>query len=460
MTLRLNKCRIRQFDLAEIVFFIAIFGSSIIGAKVGRISINKIAIVPLTIYLIRNGISVRFGKGIRTHLLLLYCTMLFSCAFALARRDMLITKNGYYSTLILYLLQLLVFYMPLCLAMKNKTNIELVNKHFLRAFVIVVRIHCAWAILQEIVYFFAQVSINDLLFLNLLRGLGSQYWTPYVLFDKLYIRASGFNSDPAYFGILLIFGFALDKKPLNRIAYAVLSVLTFSRTTIIGMLIAIGLRIYFDRKKKIRAKTVLEIIFIAFLVALIVFFPNTNELIRKAISRFDFFHFDQSNWSISSFRHFNFYPYSFLVFKRSSIIEKLFGFGPRIDGIAFTLYSDIIAGLALNGTNLTDVWCVESDFVGLLLGCGLCGLCLYYSLLLRMIRNSIQCYKIIVICLLTMGLMYNYYSVTFINLFFIFFVAVAENRGGSGSPACSHNNPINELGFNTNLDHQAVSYRT
>ena len=186
--------------------------------------------------------------------------------------------------------------------------------------------------------------------------------------------------------------------------------------------LAFLLYLFYDKSNYSKMIIVLPTLFLLFMLIVFVS-PTVASFVLSIFSRFDFLKGDVSSWSTSSYIHIMYYPCAISVFMRSGVLKQLFGIGPRIDGIAFTQFSDTIEVLKLDGVRSV------SDFVGMLLGGGLLGLVSYYYMLIHLWKHSKDYrYKMFCICLAVAGLMYNYNSLTIINLCFICFQSLCKKQ--------------------------------
>ncbi|KAA8665385.1 hypothetical protein F3O63_17165 [Clostridium sp. HV4-5-A1G] len=108
---------------------------------------------------------------------------------------------------------------------------------------------------------------------------------------------------------------------------------------------------------------------------------------------------------------------------RSSIDQQLFGYGPRVSGIAINMNEDIALRTNVFASNdYYTAWNIECDVITLLLGHGIIGCFLYYFACYECIRKC-KSFKLAVIVVIIGGFTYQFYSLTMINLMFIFMEA-------------------------------------
>ena len=123
----------KHLSLLGICLIIAVFGSSIIGAQIGPISLNKVALIPLLIYLIcvflLNNTKYIQVKYINKNQIYWYLICILSCLISLFRSNIGQEFKGYYSNSINYLIQIVVFFIALVFFMGgDQEKGRLINK--------------------------------------------------------------------------------------------------------------------------------------------------------------------------------------------------------------------------------------------------------------------------------------------------------------------------------------------
>ena len=101
--------------LFEISLFIAIFGSSIVGAKIANISLNKVCLIPLILFLWLLQLQKKKYNVLRIinkKIFVWYGVTIFSCIVGLLRFNIGNNYLGYNSNLIFYYRLFLTLFSP------------------------------------------------------------------------------------------------------------------------------------------------------------------------------------------------------------------------------------------------------------------------------------------------------------------------------------------------------------
>lgn len=437
-----------------ILIFIAVFGTSIIGATIFGVSLNKVALIPLEIYLLfSSGVNLKFKVNNRQKTLLYwYIVMclgslsgiLFSLTYNERITDVLIKKA------IMQIFSYVAIYMPIALLIWNSKKREIYLKYFKKAFILVARIQAIWGVLQFGIYHLFGININQ----NILGVLFGGNWTALSNLANssvgVVLRVSGINRDAAFFGALLVIGFILDENSLFKFVYVVCAALALSRVALVAIAFVLFYQflikfkdILVNHKVKLLGRYIL--IMVVFIVVFILIYNNSPALqkqITRVLERF----LTVSTGADGTNRHMG-YPLATLQLETLNIplIQKLFGVGNGSGGILLSYYSNEIEWLGLSSSmkELTSVWAVESDIANIFLETGLIGGIFYYIFYYKSYKFAK--YDITKRCLvLTMavfGIMYNLAGITFMQILYI--TLFASDFKLSGLPATNKN--INEI---------------
>lgn len=422
------------FDMKNFCLFFAILFSSMLGYSIAGISINKIALVPLIIAIIFGGLvqikdyNLSLNK-LQIILILIYSFSIVSCFFNYMKNY---NYKDYYSRLSFWVLQILIFYLPIIFFAKRayKNNFKNI---FMNCLCIVCRIQSVWAIFQFFFYYIIGKDINFVLFNEILGGFIKGSESAY-LYDRseLALRVTGFNYDPAFLGILLVLGFCIDKK-IYKYIYFIVACLAMSRTAIISIIVVFLYdRVVHPHKVTKSSKKLLGIAGVLLgILALWIFYrknPYFSYQIDYVISRMQNI-FNGATRDQGTSRHILYIPYAIYswIFE-ANIIEKLIGIGSRVSGLAFSTSNFISSKMILTNNMKTSAWGIECDFADVLLGLGLIVLVLYYYILFKIFKTGEENDKKIAISLFIFGFMYNCFTTTLVQLLLIVLTSNYQNE--------------------------------
>ena len=434
MSLRRVTVNRRPYIVLNICMLIAILGSSIVGAQIGPISLNKIGLIPLLIYLLaeylaaysenHSGISIRFMNQGQVWW---YVIGLISSVIGLFRFNIGREFVGYYSNLINYLIQIIIFYIPLLLLTASYKRKDVLLQAFKTSLLLTCRIQMIWAFLQFVLYTGIHFDLNKEILVNTLGGLGRDTWTVFLWdYGAPVLRISGLNYDGAFLGYILLIGFIFDDNKIMKVAYTTTILLSLQRSALLGLVLVI---MYITMAYLIKVKNSLKPIrYTVVSIALIVIFiivldriPIVNDYFTKFMARFDFLQANAlTNLSSSSSRHILYLPYSVKTLFSIDPIVFILGIGPRASGVALTLNIQDLKALTLDSNMVGASWAIECDFAEILLGTGILGAIAYYwgcYLLYRQGNLKIRAY---IIALIGVGLMYDFSHLTITHMLLTF----------------------------------------
>lgn len=283
-------------------------------------------------------------------------------------------------------------------------------------------IQMIWGYMQLLLYKMG-IDLNTIVFgkiLHMYPGVATHYS------EYGGIKVSAFCWNAGNFAPLMIIGYVLSKKPYVKIAFILISLLSGSRTLMLGMLFCITIKVLIGIYEKKKVSRTLMLIIGAGAIAVVVVFILKAKIIIPRIARsiavlnvFNNFYTEGSTNT-----HILYLLRIFDVTKKNDILSNLIGYGPNCSGYAFVkhyrFYTDI------------GKWSMECDYVNILWNYGYLGFITYYTWLVKNMRKCVKIlnensYIILFLTLMIMGLMYN---VTFnwVNLLFIF-IFILCNRG-------------------------------
>ena len=394
-----------------------IFFSSIIGAKISNISLNKICIIPLYIYLL---FHINKKPKISTDvipLLLFYLTSVISAILSLTAPYSSI--QGYTSRSVMYLVQTLFIYIPLAILIYNYHAKQEILESSKSAAVFTYRINILFALLEFFSFFLVNTTLSNGI-LKLFYGIDNASALINLGSLGIFLRPTGLNMDPAYFGIILTIGIIFEKKKIWKWIGMFVAIISMSRTAII---IVIVLYIYEIIRKKnilmVSKEAVISISAVLFAITLLLLkSSNISSQIAGLLARFNIFSESQSA-DYGTLRHLVYIPKSIEVFiTQFNPIQMLFGFGPRQSGTIIA--NSHIMDNYLNAEMFKMPWTIECDISELLLGYGIVGLILYYVNVFSLKNYGDDGRKLLIVIFLY-SIMYDISSSTIAVLFIMIY---------------------------------------
>lgn len=276
------------------------------------------------------------------------------------------------------------------------------------------RIQAVWGILQIVLQYGAGININQILFVDILHSSNSRDWVMgFFSGNSWNMRITGLNFENSMFALVVCLGAALEKERVWKIVLLTVAVLSLSRTgwvMVVGYLCVIMARIikkkYIISKKKLIKRVSGSVATIV--ISLIAYFKV--HAIQRQVANILLRVRDTDSVGISGMRHLLYYPYGFEIWlTRSNILQKLFGYGMRCSGVAFSEQHDICNIIGIGA--YSSAWAVECDVIGLLLGGGICTFLAYY---IEMFKNLKTKYRDAIIVLLIGGITYHYHSISYV----------------------------------------------
>lgn len=425
----------------NICIFVAVFGSSIVGAQISSVSLNKMCLIPLWAFLLVSGANngLQFHRNfVSRDQLIWYVVCSISTMIGLLRYNIDTQFVGYTSALLNYLVQIIVFYIPIMILVAHYNNKKKLLDSFSRILILTCRIHMLWALAQFVLYNMFSFDLNKTVFVELLGGLGRTNWTNF-LWDYGFpvLRISGLNYDGAFLGYILLLGVTFDSKKILKLAYSVTILVSMQRSALMGLILIVIYHLCIKIKKneiKINLNKMIKsatLVVIAVVVIALAFkqVPVLNDYLNKFLARFDFFG-GLDDASVSSSRHILYLPYAIKTIFEINPIVFLFGIGPRASGVAFVLNASNLKDLVLSATMYTKAWAAECDFAEVLLGTGVFGAIMYYKNCLTLYKLGDYFIKTYIVFLVVLGLMYGVSHLTLTHLLMTIFYlkAVCENK--------------------------------
>lgn len=331
------------------------------------------------------------------------------------------TNSAWVQKTLSYTIQTILIWIPFLVLLYNDKHYFIYKNNFIKGFKISIFIHAIWGTLEIVLWNVLQYKLNEEILGKLFGAEFNHGATSFTYINgTFFIRPSGINFEPAYFGVLLLIGFFITNKLWIKGYYLILLLICLSRTSILGLVLVIAY-IFIKNISNIKflIRAALSILAVTILLSItIMASPQIKDRIDSAMFRSNISNADINKDGTD--RHLAYYPLSVeIMFSNSNILQTLFGYGARISGYPFQINKDIVQQISIQ--NFKPGWSVESDLVDILVGNGLIGFILYYSVLLYNIKiikdkNLLLTNVILLIC----GITYGFYSLTFFTILLIF----------------------------------------
>lgn len=398
-----------------------VFFSSIVGGQFLGVSLNKVCMIPLILYLLLY--SKKFS--LRKSLFPLAGLYLIGALAAIVSLTAPYATNidGYVSRSVFYTIQLLVLFIPmLCLISGSKRKEEILQST-IDSIVLTSRINIVVVFLELASFFVVNESLTNNI-LKLFYGIDNAaalIWLPGL---GVFLRPTGLNMDPAYLGIILVFGFLFEKNFVWRILSFAAVACAMSRSSILIMVV-IAVYSYIKtngiRKIKPRYFVIATACIIAVVYAMVAI-PSVNSQITGMLSRLHIAN-EMKSEDVGTMRHLLYIPKSIEVFLfQYNPIQQLIGYGPRLSGtiIAHANVMDVY----LNQEMFHTTWSIECDIAELLLGYGIIGFGLYYYCIFKL--RKIKGYgKMLFLVFFLYSIMYDISASTYAQFVLIVFMSCA-----------------------------------
>lgn len=360
---------------------------------------------------IRYGIKISKNTEISYIIMsILTCVSYYICISRMPEK----WKNGIGTAFIQFILTLIIY--VYFLSLKNKQPL----KKFVYGVYVSSIFQMIWGYAQ-IIFNYMGKDLNNLVFKNILHMV-SDSATQYQFGN---LKVSGLCWNAGNLAPLVIFGYVYTNSIYLKILFVILSILSGSRTMMLGILFCLVLEtiIRLKNKGKLSAKKILIFILAAILcVGFILINWNTTILFFNRIA--GLLNITNNIKREGSTNTHYFYLSSIIrTTKLNDILSNLFGYGPGCSGYVFSHFY----GYYVNSPK----WSVECDYVNRLWNYGYFGTLVYYY---WYIKNVFLCKKIdskyivLFVTLLFEGLFYNI-TFNWVSLLITFiFILEKENE--------------------------------
>lgn len=274
-----------------------------------------------------------------------------------------------------------VFYIIVLIYFSNKHNDA--AKSYLEGVYISSIIHMVWGYLQFILYTISGIKLNDVVFVDLLH-MSTNTLTQ---IKDGNIALSGLCWNAGNMAPLLLFGFAMSTSISLRAAFALCTLLSGSRTAVLG-LSAFVLFSYITEsdKSKVSKRIWMSVMGVVIIGIPVLFLTGRMSPIIYAIqTTFSYFSRETLARQSSAIIHLRYLTSIFDVAKFAGLIKTLFGFGIGCSGYPFTVL--------FNQFNTPDFgpWVVECDIINQLWSTGVLALIIRY---LWYMKYFVKAYKV------------------------------------------------------------------
>ena len=408
-------------NVLKICIFLMVFFSSIVGAQIFGISLNKICMLPLLFYLITTSQKFSLRKSLFP-LVGFYLIGALSAIVSLTASYA--TKiDGYVSRSAFYTIQLLVLFIPmLCLISESKRKEEILQST-IDSIVLISRINTVVVFVEMFSFFVVGVGLANCI-LKIFYGVDNAVALINLPAIGIFLRPAGLNRDPAYLGIILVFGFLFEKNFVWKLLSFAAVACAMSRSSILIMLV-IAVYSYIKtngiRKVKPRYFVIATACIIAVVYAMIAI-PSVNSQITGMLSRLHIAN-EMKSEDAGTMRHLLYIPKSIEVFLfQYNPIQQLIGYGPRLSGtiIAHANVMDVY----LDQEMFHIAWTMECDIAELLLGYGIIGFILYYCCIFKLRKINVYG-KMLFLVFFLYSIMYDISASTYAQFVLIVFMSCA-----------------------------------
>ena len=190
----------------EIVLFIALMGASMLGAQMLSFSLNKLALIPLEIYLvwyvIKNKEEIRISKFC-IPLLIFYFAQFAGSIVGLLNTNFRQQYLTYYDRLSNNLLQVIFFYIPILIFLSSVNEKNRIYLSLKKCIVLVARIHMIWVFVQFIAWYIFDLDFNEFVFQTIFNNFFGELFSSSTVIHingSTQLRATGLNREPAWMG--------------------------------------------------------------------------------------------------------------------------------------------------------------------------------------------------------------------------------------------------------------------
>lgn len=319
-----------------------------------------------------------------------------------------------------YAIQVMIIYL-LFIITNSKHKLIYISNNFFSGLKLSLFVQAIWGVLEIIAWRFFSFKFNDFIFVNVLKlneRLNINHsFTNFIWSDGSQVfRITGIGWEPASFALYMILGYILFDNYILKLLFTGLLFLSNSRTGLVAFFVVnvfYFFRLSISRKyykNLLNTRNIVISIIIVLIITLIVKINlfNINDTIQLTISRIRIQNINTDN---SYSTHYSYYPASInILFNYSNIKSILFGYGSRISGYAFNMYTNI------STQPINIPWNPETDVVSILIGNGILGFIAFYTMLFYCIKRSSTKTALVIFGFFISGFLYIYNMAFWYNL--------------------------------------------
>lgn len=263
---------------------------------------------------------------------------------------------------VLFLVVFIYFY-------KNRTDTDAI--YFIKGVYFAAIFQMCWGVLQFVFYSMFQISINQVIFGDFLH-MQTRMLTQY---KGNSIALSGMCWNVGNLAPLIVIGYSLTNSMILKIAFLCFSVISGSRTMLLGMVASVAVECIISvvkRKKKIKLRHVLVIVsfFVLGIVTLLCINPVRIAVFDKVNDLMQAFSKASLTTQSSARVHARYWTTIPRVTQWSGVIHSLFGYGLGCSGYPFSVLLNQYVG---------EEWSVECDYISKLWSTGYVGFVVFYT---------------------------------------------------------------------------------
>lgn len=435
--MKCSSCKPFSFhenNVFQFVTFFAVLGASMSGAMLFGQSIGKVALIPFELFLIAKSDGIKVQTNRKVNMLLLWYLL---CIASYLSGLVFMVHTGYSYPLVKnaanQIIQIIIFYIPIALLINSSGRRIHIIKVIIKNILYVAKIQALWAFAQFAFYYILRFDLNGFVFKQAFGGMlgGTSNWTGYNNLPGQFaiLRVSGLNHDMAFFAVIMVIGYILEKNLYWKLIYVFACTISLSRSGMATLCIVFLYQFLFRKKefgRKIIAKymTVATFSMIAF-ISLYTGSYNVRVTVNRLFMRFATI----ATGGDGTGNHTGYFKRVFdTIFGSSPIMQTLFGVGLNTSGILLQFVD------AINSKSFSDAaytpWAIESDLAGILTGVGIAGYIYFYFFMayLFFMQKNVEV-KEIVLALVVFGIMYNVSTSTLIQLVYMVAVITLSHGG-------------------------------
>lgn len=279
-----------------------------------------------------------------------------------------------------------------------------------------------WGFLQFVFYNVMQIKINNIIFGDLLKMQTREL----TQLKGNSIALSGMCWNAGNLAALMCFGYFFCDSTFLKVMFIAFSLLSGSRTLLLGMCICVIGDLYIHKNEKISLNRNTIIWALSIVTVMVVIIFNNRLILTHLIEKINYLieAFSRENLSsqTSSKIHLRYWLTIGQVAKWNGTIHNLFGWGNGCSGYPFS---------AIFGQFVGEQWVVECDYINRLWSFGFVGFFLWYGWFIKMMLNGLKIdkkYFFLLFAILIEGITYNVIQMWSYLTLLIFFSDVMKEK--------------------------------